>query len=217
MITYDLSLHGNLPKYEYLYRCIRGDIRGGTLKENERLPSKRALANHLVVSVSTVESAYSLLVSEGYIYPKRGCGYFVSPGKSSDFHIPPYEEADGGEKKYRIDFKANKCSLSLFPMNTWTRLMRQVPVRAGCGSSGNGSFQRSVCPAQGYLRVSLRIQGNESISGSDHNRSRHGVSLRKTAAAVRHTVRYRHRRTGVQEIFGYLRQFRNSVGLYTDG
>ena len=23
--------------------------------------------------------------------------------------------------------------------------------------------------------------------------------------------------TGVQEIFGYLRQFRNSVGLYTDG
>lgn len=126
MITYDLSLHGNLPKYEYLYRCIRGDIRGGTLKENERLPSKRALANHLVVSVSTVESAYSLLVSEGYIYPKRGCGYFVSPGKSSDFHIPPYEEADGGEKKYRIDFKANKCSLSLFPMNTWTRLMRQV-------------------------------------------------------------------------------------------
>ena len=57
MITYDLSLHGNLPRYEYLYRCIREDIRSGTLKEEERLPSKRALANHLLISVSTVESA----------------------------------------------------------------------------------------------------------------------------------------------------------------
>ena len=84
MITYDLNLHGDLAKYEYLYRCIREDIRTGALKEEERLPSKRALASHLLISVSTVESAYSLLVSEGYIYPKRGCGYFVSPGKSSD-------------------------------------------------------------------------------------------------------------------------------------
>lgn len=126
MITYDLNLHGDLAKYEYLYRCIREDIRTGALKEEERLPSKRALASHLLISVSTVESAYSLLVSEGYIYPKRGCGYFVSPGKSSDFRIPENEEGDAAEKKYRIDFKANKCSLSLFPMNTWTRLMRQV-------------------------------------------------------------------------------------------
>lgn len=44
MITYDLEQRGNLSKYEYLYRCIRNDIRRGVLFAGYKLPSKRMLA-----------------------------------------------------------------------------------------------------------------------------------------------------------------------------
>ena len=57
MLTYSLEERGGLPLYEYLYRCIRADILSGVLHVGERLPSKRALAEHLGVSVITVEGA----------------------------------------------------------------------------------------------------------------------------------------------------------------
>ena len=31
MLTYSMEERGSLPLYEYLYRCIRGDILSGTL------------------------------------------------------------------------------------------------------------------------------------------------------------------------------------------
>ena len=39
MRTYALENRGRAPLYEYLYRCIRGDILDGTLTAGERLPS----------------------------------------------------------------------------------------------------------------------------------------------------------------------------------
>ena len=73
MLTYSLEDRGGLSLYEYLYRRIRADILDGTLATGERLPSKRALAEHLHISVITVEGAYQQLEAEGYVYtlPKR--------------------------------------------------------------------------------------------------------------------------------------------------
>ena len=125
MITYDLTQRGTQPKYEYLFHCIRRDIQQGILPPHEQLPSKRILADHLSISVTTVENAYTLLVSEGYLYTRQNHGFFVCPRPA----LPP-AQAEVQEvpesPDYRFDFKANKCSMSLFPMNTWTRLMRQV-------------------------------------------------------------------------------------------
>ena len=61
MLTYPMEDRGGLPLYEYLYRRIRADILNGTLAAGERLPSKRSLAEHLNVSVITVEGAYAQL------------------------------------------------------------------------------------------------------------------------------------------------------------
>ena len=66
MLTYELKKSPGVPLYEALYRCIRGDILSGALRPGEKLPSKRALAEHLRVSVVTVECAYSQLEAEGY-------------------------------------------------------------------------------------------------------------------------------------------------------
>ena len=67
MLTYELEQRGGMSRYEYLYRCIRGDIERGAVEAHEKLPSKRALAQHLGVSLITVESAYDQLVAEGYV------------------------------------------------------------------------------------------------------------------------------------------------------
>lgn len=47
MLTYDLEERKDLPLYEFLYRRIRDDILSGALSAEERLPSKRALSEHL--------------------------------------------------------------------------------------------------------------------------------------------------------------------------
>lgn len=77
MLTYNLSDHEELPLYECLYRHIRDDILNGDLLPDDRLPSKRALANNLGVSVITVEGAYRQLKAEGYIASRERSGYYV--------------------------------------------------------------------------------------------------------------------------------------------
>ena len=74
MLTYSMEDRGGLPLYEYLYRRIREDILTGTLPAGTRLPSKRALAEHLQVSVMTVETAYAQLTAEGYLESRPRLG-----------------------------------------------------------------------------------------------------------------------------------------------
>lgn len=77
MLTYDLAASDGLPLYENLYRHIRDDILDGKLAAGDRLPSKRALAENLGVSVITVEGAYRQLKAEGYIASRERSGCYV--------------------------------------------------------------------------------------------------------------------------------------------
>lgn len=74
MLTYDLRDRGGDCLYEHLYRCVRADIESGAIAPGEHLPSKRALARQLGVSLVTVEGAYAQLIAEGYVraLPRRG-------------------------------------------------------------------------------------------------------------------------------------------------
>ena len=71
MLTYDLQA-GDQPKYYRLYTCIREDILRAELLPGQKLPSKRALAEHLHISLATVSGAYEQLVDEGYLAAKAG-------------------------------------------------------------------------------------------------------------------------------------------------
>ena len=78
MLTYDLSARGALPMYEYLAARIREDVLSGALPAGEKLPSRRALSEHLGVSVITVEAAYAQLEAEGCVVARPRRGYFVA-------------------------------------------------------------------------------------------------------------------------------------------
>lgn len=87
MLTYSFDDRGMDFLYEHLYKEIKNDILIGNLKAHEKLPSKRALAAHLNVSVVTVENAYSQLLAEGYIYSKPKSGFYVCDVKAEDADV----------------------------------------------------------------------------------------------------------------------------------
>lgn len=72
-----MESRGDLALYEYLYRCIRHDIAHGKVEPGQKLPSKRALAKQLGVSLITIEAAYDQLIAEGYIRSRERCGYYA--------------------------------------------------------------------------------------------------------------------------------------------
>ena len=67
------------PIYEQICEQVRAQIVSGAPKEDEPLPSIRALAKDLRISVSTTKRAYDELLQAGYVYAVAGKGYFVAP------------------------------------------------------------------------------------------------------------------------------------------
>ena len=128
MLTYELKKAPGVPLYEALYRCIRSDILSGALAPGEKLPSKRALAEHLDVSKITVETAYTQLLAEGYICSREKVGYFVEtverPAAPVRPSAPMPQKIDNS-----IDLTAN--GPVKFPFSVWSRLQRQVMLDVG--------------------------------------------------------------------------------------
>ena len=122
MQTYTLDRSGASPLYEQLYRALKADILSGALPGGSRLPSGRALAEHLGLSRVTVETAYAQLLAEGYLTSRPRAGYFVE--QLTPQELPPRvsePEAQPPEPE-----TAQSRSAQLFPFSVWARLMRGV-------------------------------------------------------------------------------------------
>lgn len=68
------------PLYQQIKDQIKDAIIHGELQEGEMLPSIRALASDLKVSVLTTRRVYDELEAEGFITTKAGKGSFVAQG-----------------------------------------------------------------------------------------------------------------------------------------
>lgn len=67
-----------IPIYEQIVDQIKTLIRKGVLKENDSLPSVRALSKELKISALTVKKAYDSLESEGFTVTIHGKGTYVA-------------------------------------------------------------------------------------------------------------------------------------------
>ena len=74
-----LSNATDRPIYEQIYHQIRDQVLGGTLVPGQPLPSIRALAKDLRVSVITTKRAYEELERDGFLENVPGKGCFVAP------------------------------------------------------------------------------------------------------------------------------------------
>lgn len=68
----------NAPIYEQIYSQLKAQIIAGELTPGEALPSIRALAKDLRISVITTKRAYDELEAEGFLYTVAGKGCFVA-------------------------------------------------------------------------------------------------------------------------------------------
>lgn len=79
-----LSNSSDEPIYQQIITQIKAQIMSGTLSAGDALPSMRALAQQLRISVITTKRAYEELEHEGFIENFAGKGCFVKH-QNSDF------------------------------------------------------------------------------------------------------------------------------------
>ena len=75
-----LSNSSDKPIYEQITSQVKAQILSGTLAAGAKLPSIRALASDLGVSVITTKRAYADLEQLGFICTVQGKGCFVAEG-----------------------------------------------------------------------------------------------------------------------------------------
>lgn len=124
-----LNMENGVYLYEQIYQYIKNEIIEGKLASKERLPSTRALAEHLQIARSTVELAYEQLVSEGYIEAKPYKGYFVCQ-VGELYHLQKEQVIEKEERKeevsYECDLSPNGVEMKAFPFSTWRKISKNV-------------------------------------------------------------------------------------------
>ncbi|WP_193164274.1 MocR-like pyridoxine biosynthesis transcription factor PdxR [Microbulbifer hainanensis] len=121
--------------YKDIYELFKNRIHEGAFNPGERVPSIRNLAEELGVAKRTVETAYDILIGEGYLISRGPKGTIVNP----DLHIDlaprkeaptPFEDSD---LRKIIDlrdtnglFRLGVPSLDEFPYKKWLLLCGRV-------------------------------------------------------------------------------------------
>ncbi|MBH5316946.1 PLP-dependent aminotransferase family protein [Paenibacillus sp. GSMTC-2017] len=129
-----LNKSGDIPLYIQLYKYIRDQIETGKLSAGLSLPSIRQLAQHLVLSKNTVESAYNQLLAEGYVESRARGGYTILPLEEllmpklpveRNASHPPLHQL---EKHHRpeYDFRYGDIAFDRFPHEQWKSCIAQA-------------------------------------------------------------------------------------------
>ena len=119
---------GGAPLYDQLYRHIAGAIQSGALSPGSKLPSKRRMCALAGVSMSTVETAYSLLAAEGYVLARPRSGYICAdllPPAHSPAPAPP-EGAPAPGPRWAFDCSTSAVDTSVFPFSSWARITKEA-------------------------------------------------------------------------------------------
>jgi GntR family transcriptional regulator / MocR family aminotransferase len=114
--------------YQQIYGAIKENILKGKLKANEKLPSKRSLAEQLNVSINSVSCGYEQLLAEGYIYTIERKGYFVEnitefieQEKYFKQKLPDDLKEESSNWDGWLSLSHMASEISLFPFKEWMK------------------------------------------------------------------------------------------------
>lgn len=145
-------------KYADVYKRIREDITTGAIAYKDKLPSKRVAAENFGVSVITVEHAYEILESEGYVEAKARSGYFSCylPNGVLTKKEYPFSQTVVSTENYHND--------EAFPFSVYASAVRSVLNDYGeniaAKTDGSGSLTLKTAIKR-YLKTSRNIITNE--------------------------------------------------------
>ncbi|HEY6925801.1 MAG TPA: PLP-dependent aminotransferase family protein, partial [Steroidobacteraceae bacterium] len=146
-----ISRQSRIPVYRQVYERLHAAITSGTLRPGERLPSVRSLASQLATARGTIDVAYELLASQGYIVCSGAAGTRVAPTLTLPLTQPDVSNsqrrparASGTSRKNPpqtapnptlaapLPFQMGMPALDAFPRRVWsrlaTRLARELPL-----------------------------------------------------------------------------------------
>lgn len=89
-----ISTNTNQPIYEQIISQIKAKVMSGELKQGDAIPSMRALAKSLHISVITVQKAYETLQRDGFVETTVGRGSFISAGGMEFFQEEQQRRAE---------------------------------------------------------------------------------------------------------------------------
>jgi GntR family transcriptional regulator/MocR family aminotransferase len=183
-VALHVSLVGRSDLSGEIYRQLRAAVREGRLRPGDRVPPSRELASSLDVARMTVTVAYERLAGEGYLTARVGAGTFVSakfppftvragrrattPGLRhrriwDEVNAAPALSQPTFARTARFDFRSGAVDASLFPSETWRRLLRGElrGETIGAGTYGAPAGHPSLRAAIGrQLALSRGIQGS---------------------------------------------------------
>jgi len=120
------------PIYLQLYQRYREAIAAGKLRPGDRVPSVRSLASALNLARGTVETAYQMLIGEGYFVARGAAGTVVSPrlahlaeagGRApAALRAAPAAARPDALAPKPLPFQLGLPALDAFPRKTWARL-----------------------------------------------------------------------------------------------
>lgn len=111
------------PIYDQIYSQIKDAILSGQVTEGEALPSIRALAKDLPISVITTKRAYDELESEGFIYTLPGKGCFVAERSTELLREENLRKIESHMQEIRR--LANACRLTEQELDDMWRLQKE--------------------------------------------------------------------------------------------
>lgn len=152
-------------KYLSLYKKLRNEILCGDYSFGDKMPSKRLLASGFNVSVITVEHAYDLLLSEGYIEAKERSGYYCAYKKGDRF-------LSGVAETTKLpEITEHETPDNVFPFGLYAKAVRSVLSKYGdkiflkCESAGLITLRREIAA---YLMRSrgMAVRSNQIVVGA---------------------------------------------------
>ena len=111
------------PIYDQIYSQIKDAILSGQVTEGEALPSIRALAKDLRISVITTKRAYDELENEGFIYTLPGKGCFVAERSTELLREENLKKIEGHMQEVRR--LASACRLTEQELDDMWRLQKE--------------------------------------------------------------------------------------------
>ncbi len=116
-----INNHASKPIYEQISSQIKALIMSGELKAGESLPSIRAMAKSLHISVLTVQKAYDRLQADGFIETSAGKGCFVS-AQNQDFYLEEQQKRIETHFAEAIE-TARSCGITLDKLTGLLKLL----------------------------------------------------------------------------------------------
>lgn len=113
-----ISSNTSKPIYEQIASQIKAMIMSGELRTGDPIPSMRALAKSIHVSVITVQKAYEDLQRDGFIETTVGRGSFVS-AQNKDF----YQEEQRRQAEDHLQQAADIARASGIPLSKLVELL----------------------------------------------------------------------------------------------